>query len=288
MDVSVEPLSRQKLSQLLPEDQFLVSFPRSGSTWVRLTLRDIVVSDAQRNSAPTPRELFPDLHLNTGDAPVYSTLGFRSRVFKSHNLRDLRHRKMVYLIRQPADTLVSYYHFHRMFDHLKPLTEDGLVKFCESMLPNWCAHVETALAQRRARPEGVRFLCYERLHADPLNEMRGVLGFFGLSASDEAVTAGVQANSFERLRSREEKQGKPENDRFFRKGRIGGAAEELEPAVLDAIEKRGGSLYRRVREVEEMERKEASSRNACTALFRGDAVTEAFAGLAPTRHFGRP
>jgi hypothetical protein len=87
-DVTVAPLCPKKLRRIRPEDQFIACFPRSGITWVRLVLRDIVVAGREENGAeaPTAAAMFPDLQVNPGDQG-FSLEGQESLIWRGDEVR---------------------------------------------------------------------------------------------------------------------------------------------------------------------------------------------------------
>jgi hypothetical protein len=126
-------LSPDRLEDLLPGDRFIVSFPRSGNAWIRTVLFEILqlksdtpLIDGDDN--PTAKRLFlPSMHTPAEQtADFFKKVGQVGRVFKSHNITDLRGRKMVYQFRNPIDCIVSYYHFRK---HRANLRKSPLMRF---------------------------------------------------------------------------------------------------------------------------------------------------------------
>ena len=89
------------------DDTFLVSYPKSGNTWVRFLLANLLYPNEAVGFANINR-LLP--------APGVSPRRFlkslpRPRILKSHEPFDVRFRKVIYLVRDPRDVAVSEYHF---------------------------------------------------------------------------------------------------------------------------------------------------------------------------------
>ena len=90
-----------------PDDTFLVSYPKSGNTWVRFLLANLIHPNETVGFANINR-LLP--------APGVLSKRFlktvpRPRILKSHEPFDVRFRKVIYLVRDPRDVAVSEYHF---------------------------------------------------------------------------------------------------------------------------------------------------------------------------------
>src|ERR1700751_2174698 len=86
-----------------PDDTFVVSYPRSGNTWTRFLIANLL----------HPEE--PATFLNIGrlvpDAEVQSSRYMRSipspRVIKSHTYFDPRYPRVIYIVRDPRDVAPS-------------------------------------------------------------------------------------------------------------------------------------------------------------------------------------
>lgn len=244
-------IPKETIAALRPDDQFVVSFPRSGNTWLRLLLCDLVV---QRKHGveigdpmqyPRPRVLMPDLHTNAPDHPSQAEYGLTRRVFKSHNLADIEGYRMVYLFRHPVDSLVSYYHLHLREPDSRNAASCGVDEFCRNALQGWCSHVEMALSYHQAAPEQVLLCSYERLLNDGVSELGRAAKFLGIAAESENLRAAIERCAFDRLREREEKNPPTSGEFFFRKGRQGGGREELNQATVDFIQAGGNAWYDR-------------------------------------------
>src|SRR5205085_6950732 len=91
---------------VLPTDVFLVSYPRSGNTWLRFLLAN-ALRPAEPATFATFGEVVPDIYDET-DRELRRRPS--PRVLKSHEPFDRRYRRGAYLAPPPADVAVSYYH----------------------------------------------------------------------------------------------------------------------------------------------------------------------------------
>lgn len=251
-NVAAMPVPMERLAALRSDDQFLVSYPRSGNTWLRHLLRDVIA--LERPDLPYPQELWmliPDLHIHEHPMVYPATEQFQmaTRILKSHNLNDLGERRFVYIVRSPADALVSYYHFHQLHERTRPLVVRGIDTFCRTMVSGWVSHISIALDRCRKSPSDVLIVTYEHLMANGLPELRRIAGFLGLAPSEETLSAAVERNSFNRLRTREVVRRGQAAEYFFRKGRPGTAHEEITPETLEVIESVASDTYGRARQV---------------------------------------
>jgi Sulfotransferase domain len=94
-----------------PDDTFVVSYPRSGNTWTRFLIANLVYPE--KNVGFTNIEkLIPDTSSQSNRA-LKSTP--RPRIIKSHEYFDHRYRKVIYIVRDPRDVALSYYDFQRKY-----------------------------------------------------------------------------------------------------------------------------------------------------------------------------
>lgn len=244
-------IAPEVLADLRESDRFIVSFPRSGNTWLRHLLQEVIVASRPDCSRPESLEaLQPTVHRGSLERPDATAFALPWRLLKSHNIRDLRGFRMVYLFREPADAIVSYYHLRARKGNAPASLSLG--QFCGATLGDWCEHVRLGLEQRAAFPERTLLVAYEQMKNDPAGTLRSVVDFLGWPAVNAQITIAVEACDFEQLRAREQ-QRKPQiaQKQFFRKGRIGGGAEELSPELLSRIERVAGPIYAKARECAE-------------------------------------
>ena len=245
-DVAGMVVAPERLAALRPDDQFLVSYPRSGNRWVRHLLREVIALGRPNLPLPErPGMLIPDLHVHEMDHPARMDFGMPTRIFKSHNLRDLRGRRIVYIFREPADALVSYFHFH-VREKIEPeLVAQGPDDFCRAMLPGWCEHVRMAFEEYAVTPSRVLLVSYEMLLRDGIRALGAITHFFGLMADEAVLATAVERNRFENLRAKEEQNPRHPEEFLCRKGRIGTGREELTVQTLQAIAAKARPIYDR-------------------------------------------
>src|SRR5580692_4324354 len=100
-----------------PDDTFLVSFPKSGNTWTRFLACNIIDPDHPVTFAALESRI-PEIYDVTDRALARIP---RPRIIKSHETFDPRYKKVIYIVRDPRDVLISYYYFQLK----KRFIEDG-------------------------------------------------------------------------------------------------------------------------------------------------------------------
>lgn len=233
------------ITETLPEDIFLVSYPKSGNTWFRyLSIGATFGVNPERVPPAVLNELSPDVHQQT----LYHRFT-TPMLIKSHKLPQPEYRRVVYIVRDGRDALVSYLHFVR---HYENTVIDGLAAARTGAglgAGQWHEHVEQWLAN----PYGAELLLirYEDLLRDPVTQLKRYCDFAGLERPRDMLEAAVENSRFETMHQRELQDNpaiadKPSNAFFFRRGVAGSYRDELPPEWLGAFEAAAGPTLQRL------------------------------------------
>jgi hypothetical protein len=192
-----------------PDDTFIVSYPRSGNTWTRFLIANLLFGEEPVSFTNIER-LIPDAEALSNR---YLKKVPSPRVIKTHQYFDHRYPKVLYITRDPRDVLLSYYHFSRKYRHIAddyPLERyiHGVVSgtLHSTAWGTWAENVGTWLAARAGRPTFL-LVRYEDLMADTPSELAKVARFFGVEASAEKLHRAIENSSADRLRELEKKEG---------------------------------------------------------------------------------
>lgn len=194
------------------DDIFVVSYPRSGNTWLRFLLANMLGFDAGRTiDFFSVREFVPDVHMRD-QRQILDALP-SPRLIKSHSPYNPDYPRVVYLVRDGRDVYLSYYDY---------LTGQGqfqgsLVEFLRTEdLPYglWHRHVEGWLDPKR----GVDLLLvrYEDLLQSTYQELERIALFIGLDTDSARLDHAIERSSLPRMRQLEKTKGRPYGDPEFR------------------------------------------------------------------------
>jgi hypothetical protein len=191
------------------DDTFIVSYPRSGNTWTRFLIANLLFPDQPVSFANIER-LIPDAEALSSR---YMKRLPSPRVIKTHQYFDHRYPKVLYITRDPRDVLLSYYNFSRKYRHI--VDDYPLENYVHSLVTGtlhatawgtWAENVGTWLAARNGRPTFL-LMRYEDLMADTQTELAKVALFFGVDASPEKLHRAIENSSADSLRELEKKEG---------------------------------------------------------------------------------
>ena len=241
--------------RVFPDDVFLVSYPKSGNTWTRFLIANLVFPEKQPDFANL-NELIPDpeglskRHLENMPRPRY---------IKSHQYFDPRYKKLIYIVRDPRDVVLSEFHFdikRRAISEDYPL-QQFVSRFVRGELNHpYGTWGENAASWFYTRRQGPQFLLvrYESLQSQAIDEMEKIAEFLGVSADPERIAFAIQQSSADRMRELEKKQGmlwsstrETRQDKpFVRAAKAGGWKNELPEASVAEIEGAWGGLMREI------------------------------------------
>ena len=238
---------------ILPDDTFLVSYPKSGNTWTRLLIANLL-SPGQPADFRAINRLVPDPASETKRHFIRMP---RPRVIKSHFVFDPRYPRVIYIVRDPRDVVLSEYHYQRKtrnIDDRSPL-EDYVRRFIagETYPENgsWGEHVTGWLSARDGDP---RFLLlrYENMLSHPQDEVARIAAFLDISASPQRIAEIVALSSVDRMRELEASQsdasslmkGSRNDVAFIRAAKSGGWRSDLPEPLVEKIESAWGPVMR--------------------------------------------
>lgn len=221
------------------DDVFLVSYPKSGRTWLRFLIGNYL-SDNQLDFPNSYQDLVTDIDYN----PQQAIQVPHPRFITSHWTFTSNFKRVVYVVRDVRDVAVSYY-FHLI--KFKTITiettfEDFVINMFDTSLfgsVSWSNHVNSWLDNA---PQDFLLVKYESLHENPVCELTKILEFAGIDVDQNTATAAVEAAKFENLKKFETslEQIKHEvvsssdlNIKFFRNGKIGDYKKFFDKKLMD-------------------------------------------------------
>ena len=191
--------------RVYPDDTFVVSYPRSGNTWTRFLIANLVHPDRHVSFANIEK-LIPDTSSQSNRALKATP---RPRIIKTHEYFDHRYGKVVYIVRDPRDVALSYYDFQRKYMQIEdryPLDRyvDDFVsgKLISSGWGSWSENVASWL-YTRGRGSGFLLLRYEDMMSDAPRELGRIATFLGIDPQPERLRKAIEQSSADRMRELE-------------------------------------------------------------------------------------
>jgi Sulfotransferase domain len=235
--------------KVYPDDTFIVSYPRSGNTWARFLIGNLMYPDRPVT--------FANIEGLIPDATALSSRALkrvpRPRLIKSHEYFEPRFRKVLYMVRDPRDVALSLYNFRRKY---RSVADDCPVEqyVAERFLPgdqdvSWGEHVASWLGTRLNHP-GFLLVRYEDLVTDPAFHLQRIAVFLGITSTAEVLARAVERSAAGRLRKLEKTEheqwistkGKRADVPFIGEAVAGGWQQKLSKGSIALIESAWGNL----------------------------------------------
>ena len=211
---------------------WLASYPKSGNTWVRFLLFNLLCS--KPNHTIQIENQIPDLHccLSGENYLSFADLVSRERaIIKSHFLPQVLQQEKIntlftkttsciYIVRNPLDVMLSNLNYRILQDY-NQISSSDISLFADNYLNqfiahqgdsewqkfgfgSWSEHVSTWLAWGENNP--LLIIKYEDLLADTLTELRKICQFLQLEKSELELQQAVSNSSFSALKKLEDKE----------------------------------------------------------------------------------
>jgi len=257
------------------DDVFVVSFPKSGTTWLQeITYQIKTISNSKSGKLAVDVNMEDKFPFFEFMYPTHSTPGLEKiagmsspRFIKSHlhyhllpNDLQKGTGKIIYIARSAKDVCASYFnHFRMMSSHHRfsgtfPQFYKTFINGTVGFGP-WLDHVKL-FWQHRA-DKNVLFITYEELHQNPEAVIKRVADFLGCTLTSQQLKEIVRKTSFSEMKGNNlvnyswwKEVGVLRNTddvQFMRKGEIGDwknyfdseMSEEIEKKFLEPLKKEG-------------------------------------------------
>ena len=242
---------------VFPDDVFLVSYPRSGNTWTRFLVGNLIDQNDPVTFSNVESRI-PEIYFNRDR---FLRQLPRPRMIKSHECFQPHYPHVIYIVRDPRDVAVSFYH-HNV--KARNIPDDYPMA---TFVPRFIAGEfdvkfgswrDNVLSWTVLRGNDPRFLMlrYEDMKLDPARELASIVAFLErysfrkIDSSPGALQRAVERSSPERMRALEKQEAgnwvltkKTRSDKpFVRSAIAGGWKSQLDPASVAAIESAWGDL----------------------------------------------
>jgi hypothetical protein len=242
--------------RVFPDDAFIVSYARSGNLWTRFLVANLVNPNTEVRLANI-EQLVPDT-CNQSNRALKRTP--RPRYIKSHQYFDHRYKKIIHVVRDPRDVVLSYFHFQRKYQHIAD--DYPLERYVEDFLhgrlgsDDWGTWKENVASWIMTRGDDPSFLSlrYEEMIQNPQQEVGRIAAFLGVEVSSERLDQVIALSSGDHLKRLEKEdaskwvgtKGRRQDIPMVRLATSGGWKRDLPADSVTKIENAWGDLMVRL------------------------------------------
>jgi len=201
------------------DDVYLVSFPKSGNTWVRFYLCNLINQMPQFHFTDDPIDfkMLDRTMVELGRNNLIQQWHFKGfpRIIKTHLAYSplLGNRKTILIIRDPKDVMVSFFkyettksdNFYRRFggnrfeDFIRH-PKFGIESWCKHYL-SWKAHADLIIK-------------YEDIKLDDKAAFIKINNFLGIAVKPQIFETALELSRFDNIKKIEENRGAPITEKF--------------------------------------------------------------------------
>jgi hypothetical protein len=190
------------------DDTMIVSYPRSGNTWTRFLIANLLHPDLDV-SFTNIENLVPDTAAISSRALKKIS---RPRIIKSHEYFDHRYPRVIYIVRDPRDVAVSFYNFQRKYGQIDdnlPL-DLYIADFVHGRLNSkswgtWGENVASWVCTRGTNPQFL-LLRFEDMLKDARRELLRIAEFMAVPSSNTNIERAIKNCSADRMRQLEKQE----------------------------------------------------------------------------------
>ena len=227
-------------------DVFTASYPRSGSTWLRFILVELLAG--QSSGFKNVNRLSPDVGEHAGAQPLLAGGG---RLIKTHELYRKSYKKAIYLARDPRDVMLSEYAYQKALG----VAGDDFDAFLDRFLLRgvnpfglWKDHVNSWLDAAEANQCELMVVRFEEMRRETERYLGQMMRFLDFPVEVGAIRSAVENNSLEQMKAKEKAapQRASAQGRFVRSGSVAGWRDKLSASQTQLIEHYAGGAMSRL------------------------------------------
>jgi hypothetical protein len=225
-----------QIDKILEDDIFIVSYPKSGNTWVRFLLANMK-SRGEEINFNNIEHYIPDVYTSK----TLINKQKKNRIIKTHNNLLEYYPKSIYIYRDYRDVLVSYYFYEKALGNFSgSISEFITSKNLKEPFGLWKDHVSKAIKFKEKNPKRILMLSYESLYQNGLQQAKLLADFCNLTPElpfEEILNRCEFSNLKKNEKVYESEFKKRSSKHFFREGKIENWNVYLNNSDLEALKK---------------------------------------------------
>lgn len=234
-----KPLAWLQHRAISYRDVFVASYPRSGSTWFRFMLYELITGQESSFAAVDQTIAGVGRHFR---APEILPAG--GRVLQTHEPYRSQYHHAIYLVRDVRDVVISEYNFARRLRFFDGDFDTFFEQFMNGRANRygfWGDQVQSWYAAYTNRKADIMWVRFEDMRKDPHETLRRALAFLNIERDEEQIARVVENHTLAQMKEKENRSPKFARNahgiRFVTDGSIGkweGSLSDLQVRRLEA------------------------------------------------------
>lgn len=161
-----------------PDDIYVVSYPRSGNTWTRYIMAYL------KSGVRRPLD-YREVHVLAPD--VYTDVGLINsqvsrRVIKTHLPMMCLYPRVVFVHRDPRESLVSFWHYSLRVQNFSGTFSQFIRSSACALHGSWVTHMRAMQWKMDNDPQNIHVIRYDRLQNDFQKTVLGLIDWCGFGS----------------------------------------------------------------------------------------------------------
>nr|XP_060609743.1 sulfotransferase 6B1-like [Anolis sagrei ordinatus] len=232
-----ETLQALETFEAREDDVIMTGYPKCGTHWLEYILNDMSVMAAKyteeekKKRIELERELEITSRLEFGDPGKFKRMENlpSRRIIITHLTPNILPKsafknkaKILVLIRNPKDTLASFFHFNNKVPTFPTKTWDEFFTDFMSGKVSWGSYFDFVKEwDKYIDDENVTSVTYEELKENPNLEVKRIATFLGYSLTEDEIQNIIEKSSFKTMKQNGQEILGTFGDLLFRKGFVG-------------------------------------------------------------------
>ena len=195
-------------NKLTAEDIILATYPKSGTTWFRFILANIISYNDFNSDYMIDYEALNGPFRCSSDSKDISKINYKSipRFFATHRSYSkwrFKKYKSIYILRNPGDVMISFYHYNNSLKdpYIKCSSLKEFIRNEKVGIGKWCYHVDSWLQRANV------ILTYEGMKSNAFIEIKDIFDKLNIIVSDKAIKYAIEKSDFKSIKDMEKKSG---------------------------------------------------------------------------------
>ncbi|MDJ0715936.1 MAG: sulfotransferase domain-containing protein [Prochloraceae cyanobacterium] len=189
------------------EDIFLVSFPKSGNTWLRFLIANAIKVhyNIQRQvNFFTIQDIIPDVNFSQNiTSPGIFGRSDLPRIIKSHSAYNPYYNRVILIVRDPRDVLISFYYYTKERNLIPDSwTISEFIRERKYGAQAWLEHTRSWYLTFK-NGQTIKIFKYEDFLQEPEATLSSLMNLLGIIMTRKSLEEAIELSSIENMKQSE-------------------------------------------------------------------------------------